>query len=179
MNNHIQKQSSSSATSINLYQLLNKHFFLLCSITYLSLITISTISWERICPQDSYSWQSTSSNSLDNHTLTLEKSKRFSTWFYTFIILGCSSIPWCLAYLFRQKAYLNYQKSLRCYPSPVKMQITQQPEITTPVRSTSNIPNPPKSIPSYRITTSKTSKKKSNSLSKNKKNIKLPFERIN
>ncbi len=112
MNNHIKKQSSSSATSINLYQLLNKHFFLLCSLTYLSLITISTISWERICPQDSYSWQTTSSNSLDNHTLTLEKSNifsTFSTWFYTFIILGCSSIPWCLAYLFRQKAYLNYQ----------------------------------------------------------------------
>lgn len=178
MNNHIKDRSSSSANSINLYQLLNKHFFLLCSITYLSLVTISTISWERICPQDSYSWQTTSSNSLDNHTLTLKNSNRFSTWFYTFIILGCSSIPWCLAYLFRQKAYINDRKSLPRYPSLAKMQITQQPQITTPVRSSPDIPNPSKSVPSYRITASKTSQKKSNSVSKNKKNIRLPFERL-
>lgn len=180
MNNNIQSQSSAS---IDFYQFLSKHFFLLFSITYLSIVTITTISWERLCFTDSYSGQSMSSSSLEvNNTVSRENSDGFSTWFYTFIILGCSSIPWFLAYLFRQKALLINKKNLRRYPSPAKVQTleSKQMPIPVPVLATPKPSNHNKSVPSYRISASKSSAKKSSSFSnktKNAKNIKLPFEK--
>ena len=178
MNNTINCQSPKSSASINFYPFLNKYFFLLFGITYLSIVTITTISWNRLCPTSNSSWESTSSDSLENTTLVVENPNKFSTWFYSIIILGCGGTPWLLAYIFRHRAFLTNQKSLRRYPSASKAQKLKQRPISTPVLSRPKITNSHKSAPSYRISSFKSSPKRSASLSNNTKNIRLPFERL-
>ena len=182
MKNNIKGTSSKSSASINFYQLLNKYFFLLFGVTCLSVVTITKISGNSFCPTNSYSWESTSSDSLKDTNLALENSNNFVTWFYTLTILGCSVTPWLFAYIFRHKALLIAQKNLRYYPSAAKTQTPKQQliptPVLTPVLSTPKVTNPRNSAPSYRITAFKSSSKKKTSFSNNTKNIKLPFERL-
>ena len=211
MKNSPKSKSSNSSTLINLHQLLNKHFFLLFGITSLSLVTITSINWNRLCSTSNYSGNSISSDSLDNTTLAIEDSSSFLTWFYTAIILGCSATPWLLAYLFRHRALSLAPKNLRCYPSASKAQTLKPRSLPNPVLSTSEITNQgtpgiadkgawgevssppcerrtvvsrlcngdsPKSAPSYRISSWKSSLKKNKSLAKKTKNIRLPFEKL-
>ena len=119
-----------------------------------------------LCLANGYSWEATSSNSLDSNSLAAENPHKSLTWFYAIIILGCSATPWLLAYLFRNKALLITPKKLRCYPSAAKTQTLKQQLIPNPVLSTPKITNSPKSAPSYRISSFKSSAKKNTSLLK-------------
>lgn len=177
MKNAIRRPSSKSTAEINCYQFLNKYFFLLFGITYLSIITITATNWSSFCSQNSYFGESASSNSLDNAALVLDQPK-FSTWFYAFMLLGCSATPWLLAYMFRHKAFLITTKNLRRYASAARVQRIKQKQIPTPVTSTPQpkITNSHPSTPSYRISAFKSSPKMSNTICKNTKDIRLPFE---
>ncbi len=159
MKNSPKSKSSNSSASINqriqdtastivsrrcnsdLHQLLNKHFFLLFGITSLSLVTITSINWNRFCSTSNYSENSTLSDSLDNTTLTIDNPSSFLTWFYTAIILGCSATPWLLAYLFRPRALSIAQNNLRYYPSASKAQTPKPRSLPNPVLSTSETIN--------------------------------------
>ena len=178
MKNSPKSKSHKSSVSINLHQLLNKHFFLLFGITSLSLVTITSINWNRFCSTSNYSGNSISSDSLDNTNLAIENPSSFLTWFYIAIILGCSATPWLLAYLFRHRALSLAPKNLRCYPSASKAQTLKPRSLPNPVLSTSETTNSPKSAPSYRISSLKSSLKKNKSLAKKTKNIRLPFEKL-
>ena len=178
MKNMIKGQSSPSSASINFYQFLNKYFFLLFGITYLSIATITTISGNRFCPTNSHLGESTSSNSLEDATLASQSPHKSLTWFYTIIILGCSGTPWLLAYIFRHRASAIAKKGLRCYPSGSTTQKPIPTPVLTPVLSTPNIAISHRSAPSYRISAVKSSAKKNTSLSNRTKNIRLPFERL-
>ena len=141
MKNSPKSKSHKSSASMNFHQLLNKHFFLLFGITSLSLLTITSINWNRFCSTSNYSGNSISSDSLDNTTLAIENPSSFLTWFYTAIILGCSATPWLLAYLFRHRALSLTPKNLRCYPSASKAQTLKPRSLPNPVLSTSKTIN--------------------------------------
>lgn len=177
MKNSMRRPSSKSAAGINLYQFLNKYFFLLFGITYLSIITVTISSWDNFCSKNNYLGESVSANSLNNDPLALDQYK-FSTWFYTFILLGCSLTPWLLAYMFRHKAFLSATPNFRRCASTAKIQRPKHQQIPVPTLSIpkGKITNSPQSTPSYRISAFKSSPKMRNSLCKNTKNIRLPFE---
>ena len=182
MNNITKRQSSPSSSSINLYQFLSKYFFLLLGITYLSVVTIAAISWGSFCPvgkeTNSYSFQSTSANSLNNTTSEVTNQNNLLVWFYTIILLGCTATPWLLAYIFRHRAFLVTKKPLRLYPSSTQVTQSKPKKSPTPAFPTAKIVGSQQSNVSYRISSFKTPPTMRTSFSTKTKNIRLPFEGI-